>query len=215
MQDWDWDSSLGSGWTHWSRSPVDLEDAYFFDLNLGYDFHLGKGFSLTPLLGFKLDIWEWADRGGEYIYSTGGGWRNDSGTFPDKIGIRYEQRIYIPYLGMNLGIVRGRFFTNAYVKGSLWAKTKAEDQHLSRSLVFNDRIVNQPFLGTGVVLGWQVSPKWVIRMGYDFQKLFSTKGDSHGIDNSSGDTWVDVDGAGAAHKSHSIFLSAGIRVFLS
>jgi len=26
MQDWDWDSSLGFGWSHWSRSPVDLED---------------------------------------------------------------------------------------------------------------------------------------------------------------------------------------------
>ncbi len=210
MQDWDWDSSLGSGWSHWSRSPVDLEDAYILDLNIGYEFDLGRGISLTPLLGFKFDYWEWADHGGEYIYSRNGGWRNESGTFPDETGIRYEQRVYIPYLGMNLGVIRGRFFANAHVKGSLWAKTKAEDEHLKRSMVFNDRIVNQPFLGTGVALGWQVSQSWVIRMGYDFQKLYSTKGDSHGIDYSTGDTWFDVDAAGAAHESHSIYLSAGI-----
>jgi len=163
-----------------------------------------------PLLGFKFDNWEWADHGGEYIYSRDGGWRNDSGTFPNETGILYEQRIYIPYLGVNMGVVQGRFFANAHVKGSLWAKTKAEDQHLNRSMVFNDRIVNQAFLGTGVAMGWQVSQRWVIRMGYDFQKLFSTKGDSKGIDYSTGDTWFDPDSAGAAHESHSIFLSVGI-----
>ncbi len=207
MVDRDWDSSLGSGWSHWSRSPVNLETGYILDLNLGYEFDVFKHITLTPMAGFKFDNWEWADHGGEYIYSRNGGWRNEAGTFPDQTGIRYEQRFFIPYAGLALGIQEGGVSFKAWAKGSLWAWSKAEDQHLIRSMVFNDQVKDQRYFGIGADLGWIPYPGVLVTTGYGFQKVFSAKGDSFGVDTAAGESWSDPDSAGTEHRSHWIHFS--------
>ncbi len=76
------------------------------------------------------------------------------GVFEDETGIRYEQKYYVPYLGVNLGYTQKKFFVNLYLKGSLWAWSEGKDQHLQRDLEFEDEIDGQSYVGAGFEAGY-------------------------------------------------------------
>lgn len=211
MVDLDWDPPRSSDWSHWSLSPIILEKGYMIDFNAAIPLDVTRQITLSPLIGFKFDNWKWVDQGGEFIYSRSGGWRNHTGSFPDQEGIRYEQRFFVPYLGMNLGIHHKQFFANAYVKGSFWAWSRAEDQHLNRSLRFKDTVKNQSYIGTGVEVGWHMTEQWFLLLGYDFQKFITTRGDSWGYDASDGSSWNDPNSAGIGHHSSALHFSLGFK----
>ena len=210
MVDRDWLSDVNSDWSHYSKSSNELDHGYIVDVNLSYNFSVTENIFISPILGFRFNNWKWHDRGGEYIYSGNGGWRNYSGTFPDETGIVYEQWLYAPYLGVAVGGIYERFFINTYLKGSPWAWSEDKDQHLLRDLEFEEKVNKQRFIGAGIECGYSVTDSLSINLGLDYQKFKTAKGSTLEIDKATGERYhINGDAAGIAHHSTAVSLSVG------
>ncbi|MBN0986686.1 omptin family outer membrane protease [Amphritea pacifica] len=208
MVDRDWYPEISSDWSDYSKGSNRLDHGYIIDMNLSYNFSFTENVSVSPMLGFRFNNWKWHDRGGEYIYSINGGWRNVSGTFPDEIGIVYEQWLYAPYLGVAVGAGYEKFFVNTYLKGSLWAWSEDEDQHLLRDLEFKDKVNKQRFIGAGIECGYNVTERMSVRLALDYQKFKTGKGSALVIDKTTGDKYhSNGDVSGIAHDSTAVSLS--------
>jgi plasminogen activator len=210
MVDRDWTPEISPDWSHWSKSPVRLDHGHIIDVNLGVPLKVFDWFTVTPLAGFKFDNWKWSDRGGVYIYSKGG-WRNDTGKFSDTTGIIYEQWFYAPYLGVNLAVERKGFFVNAYGKGSLWAWSDAEDQHLNTNFEFDDHVRNQDYIGAGLELGYNVTDRFYFMVAYDYQKFSTEKGDTDLFNGATGERGTDHNSGGIGHESNAVRFSLGFK----
>ena len=138
MNDYDWLYSTGA-WSHWSQHDdtdvtkgtiVDLSGAVF-PLQMLEKYHL----SLSGLLGFRMENYEWEARGGTYVYSSNGGFRDLSGDFTEgELGITYEQLFYYPYLGLDVAFLLGRFEGGMRLIGSPAVFGEAKAQHHLRDL---------------------------------------------------------------------------------
>lgn len=197
-------------WSHWSRSQAIIDKGYIFDLNAGFPFDFSNGFTLSPMIGFKFDNWGWSDRGGEYIYSNPG-WRDDSGQFTDETAICYEQQFFAPYLGLNIGFSKKKFFFNTYVKGSFWAWSRDEDQHLVTNVTYEGQVNNQNYIGAGLELGYHFNRRFYMLIGYDYQRFFETRGGLKEIDGNTNKVDYSSDGAGISHLSNAIFFALGYQ----
>ncbi|MGE4545292.1 MAG: omptin family outer membrane protease [Pedobacter sp.] len=211
MVDKDWTPALSSEWDNYSIGPVKLDHGYMVDANMAFPIEITSNLKISPMLGFKFDNWKWHDKGGKYIYSVNG-WRDEKGTFPDVVGIRYEQWFYAPYLGLNMQTNYESFFFNAYIKGTLWAWSKGKDEHLNRDLLFEDKVYHQAFISAGIEAGYNVSDWCFITLGFDYQEFMTAKGSTLSTDTETGETErFDGDAAGTGHHSSVINLAVGIR----
>ena len=209
MVDRDWDFP-GEDWTDRSVSDVYLDHGYVLDVNVAFPLEMSPWFTISPMVGFSHDNWEWHDQGGSYVYSRDG-WRDSTGDFADETGIRYEQWFYAPYIGLNLSVEYEGFFANAYVKGTPWAWSEDKDQHLLRDLEFKESIYNQSYIGTGVEIGYDVTDCFYIMAGYDYQEFMSAKGGTTTTDTVTGESSSDGNSAGIGHHLNSVSLSFGFK----
>lgn len=210
MEDRDWSPEVSSDWSHWSGHSAELMHGYVLDANMVFPFEIDRSLHISPLIGFKYENFKWNDLGGRAIYSTNG-WRNDYREFPDdEIGIIYEQRFYVPYLGLNVGGSYRGFFSNMYATYSAWAWSEGRDQHLNRSLEFLDEIDQQEYIGAGVELGYNINQWLFVALSYDYQEFCTAKGTTEMQDTVSGEIeYFGGDDAGIALRSGSLSLTLG------
>ena len=209
MTDKDW-LIVRDEWSHYSESPTDLEKGLIIDLQASYAFVKSNYVALRAILGYQYDNWHWKNHGGYYIYSTGGGWRNDTGTWPDdEVGIEYEQKIHLPYAGLGIDVfICDSFSRSAYGHYS-YVFAKTEDHHRQRvpELVVEDDFSGLNCYMVGGAIRWQFYRGLFLLASFDYLEILEGEGD--GTYTQGGVSTKYDDNAGMALKTYTGSLSLG------
>ena len=201
MKDYDW-LVPGLDWTDYSRSDVDVESGYSFDLNANYLVFQRPGIGARVLVGYKRDYWEWTDQGQEFIYSEGG-FRNYTGSFGGQNIIDYEQTFDIPYLGFNLDGKAGPLAWSAYALYSPIVSAEDRDHHILRELHFEGSFEDGDFYAVGVSGTYRLNKNMFLTGAVDFQEISEFRGDAYIVETAESFE----DGAGISN-SHVMFSAA-------
>lgn len=134
-----------SGPTEHSRHTKGKFSYYNIDFNARLNFlkldNLIEGGSLRfhVLLGLKYINSSSQAYGGEYSYALG----YDTGTFDNVPGIKYTQRMLLPYYGLAVEYAQGPFSAMLTFKNSmLLNSSENQDIHYMRSLLFKEKYKN-------------------------------------------------------------------------
>lgn len=152
MNDYDWlYSSYGfpvsnlQGPTEHSRHTKGKFEYYNLDANARLNFlkldNLIKGGSVSfhVLLGLQYINSSSQAYGGAYSYALG----YDTGTFDNVPGIKYTQRMLLPYYGLAVEYAQGPFSAMLMFKNSiLLNSSENQDIHYMRSLLFKEKYKN-------------------------------------------------------------------------
>ncbi len=212
MEDYDWlaGNYEFNNWTHRSVHPGTELDRYLdLDIAVGYDVLVTDTAKVNLHGGFKYTNVKWTSIGGSFVYSTGGGFRNQTGTFPDIPGITYEQRFPGLFLGASAEADYGNWTVSGVVRGGVTIGATAIDHHWLRNaagLRFDEEYRAVPFVSLGAKADYKVTDTASIFLGADYDHYFRTKGDVRITDLATGaQSTVSVDGGGAdfsAFKLH-------------
>jgi len=195
-----------ANWSHWSHSPVDLEEGTRWEVNLAYALLQKPCFNLKALIGYRRLFWEWADYGGFYVYSSESGFRDDIGTFDNTTGIEYEQTFEIPYLGFTTGWRGKKMAVDAYGLFSPMVSADDEDYHVLRDIHFTESFDDGTFWALGLNARYHLTPRCYLLAGVEYQEIEEIRG-SMKIDGESVPSWLGE--AGISHKSTTGTLALG------
>lgn len=135
MVDKDWmDASHAGTWTDESRHPnTHLNYANEFDLNIKGWLLNEPDYRLGLMAGYRESRYSFNATGGTYIYSENGGFRNETGSFPDgERGIGYKQQFKMPYIGLTGSYRYDNFEFSSAFKYSGWVRATDNDEHYAR-----------------------------------------------------------------------------------
>jgi plasminogen activator len=210
LNDYDWIfPEPFSEWSHWSGSSVDVTGGLLFDLNLGWRFWETAPVTAALMAGIKRDHWQWEDFGGQYVYTAGNGFRNLTGTFPQRVGITYEQRLTIPYAGLHVDVVVGPLELGSYFFYSPVAWAEDEDHHLLRNLVFEREADHLDYLALGLSGALWLTPHLSLSLSLEHQNLMMGLGETRTRDTVSGQEVLYPGTAGIGHRNTALMFSLG------
>lgn len=210
MDDYDWLQDRPE-WTHWSNSPTEIERVIKFDMNLEFKLFTNNNFEIFLLGGYKYDMFSWVARGGEYIYSKDGGFRNNEGILPsNQDGISYNQYFYLPYLGLGANYSYNNFIINGKFLYSSMVEAQDEDTHHFRDLYFEGFFNNGEMLQIDLGMKYQFNSNFSLLASYEYTKYFLNKGYTVITDLGSGQQGFTGDGSVGLANYHNM-LSFGIE----
>lgn len=181
MNDYDWLHSMygfpsGSSLqepTEHSRHTKGKFSYYNIDFNARLNFlkfdNLIKGGSLRfhVLLGLKYINSSSQAYGGEYSYAFG----YDTGTFDNVPGIKYTQRMLLPYYGLAVEYAQGPFSAMLTFKNSmLLNSSENQDIHYMRSLLFKEKYKNLMHYDLTLNLGLWINDDFRVFLEGSFYK---------------------------------------------
>jgi len=209
MQDYDWMQFGDAQWTHFSDSRSDVAGGWILDLNAGWDFVQDpEGLTLRGLLGYKMNVWEWEAYGGYALYPEYGYAPHQ---FDEKaIGIKYEQDLYIPYVGLDLDWFIWHMNLSAYVLYSPLVYADGYDQHLERGTELNATFSQGDMLGAGLAAKYTFGSGVFISAAVDYQSIDRIIGDLTLVEKSTGKTWAYPDFAGIENSYTAFSLGLGM-----
>ncbi len=177
MDDYDWRAPMEE-WTDWSNSDIDVTSASIFDLSANMVFFRRYNYVLQGIVGIKRDNLEALACGGEYLYS-GRGFRDSTGFFPDIPGIRYEQTMTSPYIGLGF---EASFSDNISLSGraifSPLVNGEATDHHYLRSMVIEEDSDDGKMFAFDLSVGWTFRQNFVWNISAGYQKYDTIRGDA-------------------------------------
>lgn len=177
MEDFDFlDASMPDTWTHYSVSAADVDELYFIDANAWLRLVGGDRAALHLIAGFAWDHIQWTAVGGDFIYSTGGGFRNNRGSFANVPVVDLELDLYKPYLGLGGAFAYRRLTLVLDLLYSPLAWSEARDEHLLRNLVFDFSDSGVEWLSMGASLGWRFSEGFSASLSADWQGVLDAPG---------------------------------------
>ncbi len=213
MDDYDWLKPRPE-WSEWSHhEQTTLETAFIADINLAKTVHSNaqSNTTLDLLLGFRRDQWAWKGVGGTYIYSSQNGFRDLTGVFPNIPGIRYEQAIDTPYIGVDFDWKPGKFSFGAKVIGSTLVSAKATDNHYLRNTLFTDTFRNGEMVAADIRLSYQANKRTRISLMAHQQKYFHNRGNELIQELSTGAAGINFNGAGMTLDESSVGLAVSYQ----
>jgi len=212
LTDYDW-LEKGKDWTHRSmHDNTDLTKAVIYDINMEVTIFSTGTVSFTGIAGYRHDTFEWEARGGSYIYSKNG-YRDSIGTFPPNVlGITYEQRLHVPYLGMGCKADFDRIQLAAQVTGSTIAGGQSTDHHHRHNFIVNDDFGNETiWWALRLHLAYSINDSIAITGSYSYEKYETMKGDSEWNYDDEGAIDVYPDSSGAELKTSLLLLDLSYR----
>jgi outer membrane protease len=191
MVDRDWlllNTDSDDQWTHESRHPdTDVDSGTILDANLDFKAFSRGSFSMSGIVGYRQNEWEWSSRGGSYTYSYD---RNDDGyytpdelrtyrgSFPEgQLVIAYRQEYTVPYLGLGLEGAWGPVQLQGRLRYSPWVSAEDHDYHALRKTTFEGDFSDGDWVGADISANWFFLPRWFATMGVEYQKFDEIRGD--------------------------------------
>ena len=201
VNDHDWFYE-GYDWSHWSRSETDITSASIIDINANVALFRHTNTVITGIVGFKRDNFEFKANGGEYIYSSGYGYRDLSGTFPSVPGLGYDQTLTSGYVGLGFS---ANFTDNLQLSGrgiySPIVRARATDHHYMRNLVTKDSGGNDGTMyAFDLTLAWFFSQHFSWDVSGQYQEYDKMQDDSTYYFNDAGDVITFNNSAGMDQK---------------
>ena len=218
MEDYDWLGTPTQDWTDLSHhDDTTLDHASMIDARVAIRFltlpsvQLADRGGLEAIAGFRRFNVAWTAKGGNFIYSSGGGFRNDVGNFAaGQTVIKYEQWMYTPYLGIGGSIGSGRWSFDGAVIGSLWGEAEDRDDHVLRSTLFTDEFSKMKMIGIDASLNYALNDRFTLFGRYEYQQYFEAHGPSVANDYGAG-TVTRTAGDAAGMSSTTMVVSLGVR----
>jgi len=216
MVDLDWDPNTTflkpseQNWMSQSRHPdTSLDKGTVVDLNLSVLALQAGPFSLSGLVGYKNEVWNWSARGGSGVYSWSG-FRTDAWVFPDgEEVIRYEQRYSIPYLGVGANWRKPAFRVEAHLLISPLVSAGDTDDHIVRGVHYEGDFSGGTYVGLGLNATWAFAANWSATCGVEYQSISEITGDVT-ISGDEGSGFY-PGGGGVAMSATLVTLGAGYR----
>jgi plasminogen activator len=181
MDDFDWLYGYEGmdSWSHWSHSAdTRLKHAYQIDLSAAFKVYESGPVQLSALAGYRFLTLKMDSYGGNYIYSdvANGGFRDLSGTFPDRLGISYQQWWHTPYLGLGVSYDAQPFEITAEVIASPFVASHDKDFHALRSTLFKERFSPDWMIGAKLGVEYTLTETISLTGQAEYQKYFEAKG---------------------------------------
>jgi outer membrane protease len=218
MDDYDYLAAPSNAWTDLSHhDDTTLDHAWMIDARLGV-----RVLSLPPMayadrggieaiVGFRRFNIAWTAKGGSFIYSSGGGFRNDTGNFAaGQPVIKYEQWMYTPFLGIGGSLGFGRVTLDGSFIGSLWGEGRDRDDHVLRSTLFTEEYSKVKMIGIDTQLNYALSDRFSVFGRYEYQKYYEARASSLSY-NYGTDTYTRSPGDSAGMSHYSMVVSFGVK----
>lgn len=190
MEDYDWlkGDDTFNNWSHRSQHPDTNLDHYFTGAAaLGYDLVNDETAVVRAHAGFKYTDVKWSAYGGTYTYSSAGGFRDLSGTFPDGApGISYRQQFPELFLGFDGEERYGNVRLGGLLRGGVTFLSVTTDDHWMRDLQFVDALRIAPTFTVGADVGFALSPNVEVTLAARYDHIFEQRGDTKIYDIPSG-----------------------------
>src|SRR3569832_812529 len=194
MTDYDWFNGYSeANWTHRSISPTSLDWYVSGSAAVGHDFPVSDVLSVNVNGGLKYSDMEWTSVGGSYIYSTGGGFRNDIGTFPNSPVIRFRVRLPVAFAGIDTSVKDGPWSLDTTAKYGFTFLAGDTDYHYLRYLRFEDQLNWAQDFTADARVGYAFSDHLSAFLEGSYERLISVHGDT--------DTYSITTGAHTGHFS--------------
>jgi len=217
MDDYDWLSNKPQfksfrfeEWTDYSHhEAVDVERYFDADLALGQDFNVGHAQRINLHGGLKYATIKFNCYGGRYIYSRND-FRDFTGSFPDMLGVTYEQRIPAAFIGASWA---GEFAqTLITIQARLGATVGAQDadRHWRRQVIYSTDYNNARFVQIRGEVHHQLSPQATMFAAAQFERFDEMAGNFWVTDLQENFTTQSHGTGGAALKN--LTVSFGLKV---
>ena len=213
-RDWD-DADKPNIWTDESRHPnTRLNFANEFDLNIKGWFRNEPYSSLGFMAGYLENCYSFTARGGSYIYSTEGGFRDVTGSFPNgERAIGYKQRFKIPYIGLTGSYRYKSFEFGGLIKYSNWVKSSDNDEHYApeRRITYRSKVKGQNYYSIAANAGYYITPNAKVYVEGIWSRITNNKGDTSLYDRNDNTSEHVKNAAGI--ENYSFITTAGLKYY--
>jgi outer membrane protease len=166
------------------------------------------------ILGYKKEEWEWEASDGYWIYIQELRETFEEGIVGigtagelEGVGIRYKQKMTIPYIGIGIGLTGKHIDFEAHALYSNRVEIKATDDHLERNLRTVDSLEDGEYWSVGLNHTWKMSPKLSFVASVEYEEIRTVKGESKWTFYDENIEEVVEDGAGAGYHATAISFS--------
>jgi outer membrane protease len=214
MEDYDWTKGddTFANWSDRSQHPDTRLDHYFTGAaSLGYALVKDDSAVVRAHGGFRYTYTQWTARGGSYVYSTAGGFRDNPGTFADGVpAVTYRQQFPELFVGVDGEQDHGGFRVGGLLRGGLTFFSVTTDDHWLRNLRFVDRLYVAPTITAGVDVGVPLGENAELTLAARYDHIFEQRGNTEYYNIATGaPTGAIGDVAGGALRSAEI--TAGLK----
>lgn len=218
MDDYDYLAAPSNSWTDWSHhEDTKLDHAWMIDarvavrvLSLPPMAYADRG-GIEAIVGFRRFNIAWTAKGGSFVYSSGGNFRNDTGNFAaGQAVIKYEQWMYTPFLGIGGSVGYGRWSLDGSFIGSLWGQGRDRDDHVLRSTLFTEEYSKVKMIGIDTQLNYAINERFSVFGRYEYQKYYETRASSLAYDYGA-DTYTRSPGDSGGMSHYSMVVSLGVK----
>lgn len=214
MEDYDWlkGNDTFENWSHRSQHPDTSLDHYWGGaISLGYELVRDQTAVVRAHGGLKYTDLQWTARGGSYIYSSNGGFRDQAGNFADgQPGITYRQQLPEIFLGVDGEEDYGAFSVGGMLRGGMTFLSVATDDHWMRNLRFVDDLYVAPTFSAGADIGFDLGENAELTLAARYDHIFEQRGDTRYYNIASGAQTGALRNV-AAGGLRSAELTAGVR----
>jgi outer membrane protease len=186
---------------------VDVIDATMFDINLSLAVAAEEGYSLSVVGGIMVDMWEWDDRGQEFIYSVES-FRDTIGSFEGRNVIDYEQTFVIPYIGVEAAADLGGISIQGWLIYSSVTLAEDKDHHILRGLHFRETFDGGDYIAFGASATLDINDVLFVQGSLESQEVKEIIGDMEIEETGTSNE----DGAGISHEAMMISVGIGMRL---
>lgn len=182
MEDYDWTKGddTFANWSHRSQHPqTDLDHYFTGAASLGYELVNHDNAVIRAHAGLKYTDVQWTAYGGSFVYSSDGGFRDQSFTYPDSVaGATYRQQLPELFLGVDGEERYGNFRVGGLLRGGVTFLSVTTDDHWLTNVRFVDNLYVAPTFTAGVDVGYAIGPNAEITLAARYDHIFEQRGDT-------------------------------------
>ncbi len=176
MDDYDWLKDDTSQWSDWSNHPnTRLDNFTIFDISINNKIKSDTDIEKYIVIGYKVEKRAFKAYDGTYIYSSSGGFRDQSGSFSG-LGISYEETFKTIYVGMNVKKHYPKFIVSGKLTYSPRVTATNQDNHHNRYFINNNKFSDTTMVSIDANIEYPINDNISLALNYINVKYDETKG---------------------------------------
>jgi len=176
MDDYDWLKDDISDWSDWSHHQnTKLDNFTIFNISINNKIKSNSDIEKNILIGYKVEKRAFKAYDGTYIYSSSGGFRDQSGYFSG-LGISYEETFKTLYLGISVK----KYYPKYIISGKLTYSPKVtitnQDKHHYRYFINNNVFSDTKMIAINATAEYPINKTISLALNYINVQYDETQG---------------------------------------
>jgi len=210
MEDRDWIRQPTWALSHYSLHDTKMESAMLAGVELGKSFRLYNEFRLSVFLSYNVMYYQFAARGGTFLYPELDGGHFYDPSPEDVVTYRQFWQILSPGLSF-YGVFNTYFDVEIFFKATPLIMASSFDEHLSRTLqIINDPMYYGLYLEPGFVFSFKPASNFMLSLSFNYKNIRGTRGNSRYRYPNNSTTYRNV--GGADYSAFDIGIAAKLRI---